>query len=475
MNDPFPSRDSPAPAPGDGSVAPDTIAARTTAPGVGAVAVVRVSGPDAFAVLRSVCPGLDGLPEARRATVAEVRDPETGEVIDRGLVTLFPGPASYTGEDVVEISGHGGHLAPELVLDACLQAGARTAEPGEFTRRAHLNGKIDLVQAEAVADLVEGRSRALHRAALHQLDRGLSTRIAALRGELVDLEALLTHHIDFPDEDDPPVELARVTARAEEVVEALERFLATAPEGELLREGAVTVLAGRPNSGKSSLFNALLGRERAIVTEVPGTTRDALEAVVSLGGFPFRLVDTAGLRESDDRVEERGIEVARRYLEGADLVLLCVETGRAPGAEERRFLEGVEGAPVVLVRTKADRAERGGPEGDAPGRAAGSVTTSAHTGRGLDELRKLLPRLVYRGLVETGDENPVLTRRRHARGVRRARDEIRAFLVALRDGVPAEVAATHLRPAETALEEILGVISPDDVLDRVFREFCIGK
>lgn len=443
------------------------------------MAVVRLSGADAFSVLQALCPELEGVPEPRRATLAGVRDPDTSDLIDRALVTAFPGPASYTGEDVVEISGHGGFLTPSLVLEACLAAGARRAEPGEFTRRAYLNGKMDLVQAEAVADLVEGRNRALHGAALHQLDRGLSARLADLREELVGLEALLTHHLDFPDEDEPPVAAERVSAEARRVARSLEELLETSPEGRLLREGALTVLAGRPNSGKSSLFNALLGEERAIVTEVPGTTRDALEAVVSLGRFPFRLVDTAGLRDSEDRVEGLGIEVARRYLDGADLVLLCAEAGRGLGGSEEAFLEEIDGAPVVVVWTKLDLVS-GGAEVPDPveGKCASPaavVATSARTGEGLGRLRKLLPELVYRGLVEAGGEMPVVTRRRQARGIRTALEEVRAFARALEEGVPAEVAATHLRPAETALEEVLGVISPDDVLDRVFSEFCIGK
>lgn len=475
------------------SAVPDTIVARATPSGVGAVAVVRLSGARAFEILDRLAPGLERRPEPRRATLAGLRDPDTGELLDRGLVTLFPGPASYTGEDVVELSGHGGFLAPALILEACLALGARRAEPGEFTHRAYLNGKMDLVQAEAVLDLVEGRNRALHGAALHQLDRGLSDRLAALRDDLVELEALLTHHIDFPDEDEPPVPRSVVAERAREVVDALERLVATAPEGELLREGAVTVLAGRPNTGKSSLFNALTGQDRAIVTEVPGTTRDALEAVVSLEGFPFRLVDTAGLRESDDRVERLGIEVARRYLEGADVVLLCAEAGRPLEASERRFAEAT-GAPVVLVRTKVDRVEgevdagadatrsdARGPggsrdaEGVDDGEFAGELDTSAHSGRGLGGLRKFLPELVYRGLTATEGRAPVITRRRHARGVRRALREVKEFAEALESGVPAEMAATHLHPAETALEEVLGVISPDDVLERVFGRFCIGK
>lgn len=458
---------------------PDTIVAQATSPGVGAVALVRLSGSDAFAILRAVCPELDGVPPPRRATLTGVRDPESADLLDRALVTVFPGPESYTGEDVVEISGHGGFLTPSLVLEACLAAGARRAEPGEFTRRAYLNGKMDLVQAEAVVDLVEGRNRALHGAALHQLDRGLSRRLGDLREELVGLEALLTHHLDFPDEDEPPVPVERVAREAREVARSLERLLETAPEGQLLREGAVTVLAGRPNSGKSSLFNALLGEERAIVTEVPGTTRDALEAVVSLDRFPFRMVDTAGLRESADRVERMGIEVARRYLEGADVVLVCAEAGRELSQREEAFLDEIGDAPVVLVRTKVDLVSREDREPEAGvgdgGSVAGMVPTSARTGEGLERLRKLLPELVYRGLVETGGEMPVVTRRRQARGIRRALEEVREFAEALDHGVPAEVAATHLRPAETALEEILGVISPEDVLDRVFREFCIGK
>ncbi|MDT8342389.1 MAG: tRNA modification GTPase, partial [Longimicrobiales bacterium] len=318
---------------------PDTIAAVATAPGSGAVAVVRISGPRAGAVLRALTPGLDRLPRARTATLAEIRDPRTGEALDQALVTWFPAPASYTGEDVAELAGHGGVLAPRLVLEAALEVGVREAEPGEFTRRAYLNGKLDLVQAEAVLDLVEGRSRALHRAALHQLERGLSERIHRLREEVIGLEALLAHHLDFPDEDEPPTAVGTVADEAEAVAGRLAALAATAPEGVLLRHGALAVLAGPPNAGKSSLLNALAGEERALVTEVPGTTRDAIEVEVSLGGYPFRLVDTAGLRVTEERVERMGIEVAERYLRSADVVLFCVEEGRVPGAEARAFLE----------------------------------------------------------------------------------------------------------------------------------------
>ena len=466
----------------------DTIAAISTAPGVGAIAVVRISGPRAAAVLAHVAPGLGPVPP-REARVAAIVDPGTNEAIEQAIVTRYPAPASYTGEDVVEISGHGGWLGPALVLDACLAGGARLAEAGEFTRRAYLNGRMDLLQAEAVVDLIEGRSRALRRMALRQLDRGLSERIAGLRSALVGLEALLIHHIDFPEEDDAPIPVAQIAERADELSDGLAALLETAAEGELLREGALVVLAGRPNSGKSSLFNALLGQDRAIVTEVPGTTRDALEAAVSLGGFPFRLVDTAGLRETRDRVERIGVDVARRYLAAADVVLLCVEATLALGTDERDFVRGT-GVPVVVVRTKADLevaavharefeirldpVPRAGGM-DAPDGACAALHVSALAGDGLGELRALLPRLAYRGLLDVGADSPVLTRARHVRAVGRALSEVQSFAAALRNGVGPEIAAAHLRTTESALEGLLGVITQEEVLDYVFAEFCVGK
>jgi tRNA modification GTPase len=466
----------------------DTIASVSTAPGVGAIAMVRVSGPSALGILRLLAPGVAESFEPRRATLVDLVDPDDHRVLDRAVVTFFEGPASYTGEDVAEMSCHGGRLVPELVLDACIRAGARRAEPGEFTRRAYLRGKLDLVQVEAVADLIEARSRALHRAALDQLERGLSARIVSLREALVGLEAYLAHHVDFPEEDDAPVSIEEIVKRAGAVVRQLDELLATAPEGELLREGALTVLAGRPNVGKSSLYNALVGEERAIVTDEPGTTRDALEVVVQMGGFPFRLVDTAGLRESGERIERIGIEVTHRYLARADLVLLCVDAAEGMSVQEEAFLEevggltgvpGKPGVPVVLVETKADlgsdRSESSGGDATVEARIAGKLRVSVRTGQGLDQMRQLLPELVYSAVVAVSPDVPVLTRRRHADGLREARAGVEAFREALASGLPPEVASTHLRPAETALEEILGVISVEDVLDAVFSEFCVGK
>ncbi len=446
----------------------DTIAAISTAPGRAALAVIRASGPE---VPRLIARTLEGnLPE-RHPTLRWLRHPETGARVDRVLATHFPAPRSYTGEEMLELSCHGGPLGPQLVLDALYAAGARPAQPGEFTRRAYLNGKLDLLQAEAVLDLVEGRSVAQHRAAVDQLDRGLSRRIEELRDSILRCEALLAYDIDFPEEDEGPVRPEEIDAAATDVTRRIDRLLETAAEGELLRDGALTVIAGRPNAGKSSLFNALCGFERVIVTEEPGTTRDAVEALVSLGGYPFRLVDTAGLRESTDRVERVGIEVARRYLAGADVVLFCAEAGRALTEEERQFVGGLQSGVLILVRTKTDL-------GAGPSRSAtdaSEVFVSTVSGEGLGALRDRLVQAVFAGALAVAGEMPLVTGRRHARALRDARSEVSAFLQARESGTAPEVAATHLRAAVGSLEELIGIIAPEDLLARVFADFCIGK
>ena len=465
-----------------GKLEADTIVALATPPGRGALGVIRLSGPDAGAILLRLAPGLNGtLPPLRTARLLALHEPVTGELLDRGLVTWFPAPGSYTGEDSVELSVHGGSLVPALVKAACERAGAREARAGEFTQRAYLNGKVDLVQAEAVRDLVEAETEHQRRAALHQAEGGLSRRLSELRERLVHLEALLVYHVDFPDEDEPPVPLARIVEEGGSLVGQLERLVATAPEGELLREGALAVLAGRPNSGKSSLFNALLGHPRAIVTDQPGTTRDAIEAGVSLGGFPFRLVDTAGIREEAEEIERLGIEVARRYLDRAAVVLLCSRADEVWGEEEEAFLRQLgDDPPVVVLRTMRDRVVRvaGAEKGEESwnARASGpAIEISAEDGTGLDELRRRLPELLFSGLIDRTGEEPLIMRRRQREGLEQAKKEVADFVEALRSGLPAEVAGTHLRAAETALEQLLGVISGEEVLDRVFSDFCIGK
>ncbi len=444
----------------------DVITALATPPGRSAVALLRISGSGAHGVAARVLAGFTSDPP-RVARVTRCRHPDGGAALDEVLYVVYRAPRSYTGEDMVEISTHGGLLVPAEVLAAVVVAGARLAAPGEFTRRALLNGKLDLLQAEAVGDLVAATAPAQRRAALDQLDHGLSSRIAALRDQILELEALVCYEIDFPEEDEGPVPPARVEAAITGARDAVAGLLRTAADGVRLREGALAVIAGRPNAGKSSLFNALLGRERAIVTEIAGTTRDAIEAPATCEGFPFRLVDTAGLRESADRVEQLGVEVSRRYLAGADLVLFCAEAGRDVTVEERRFLDAVD-APVVLVRTKADVATTSGTAND-------EVPVSALTGSGLMALRRRLAEVAFSTLAGQGDVAPALTRERHRFGLERALGEIQAFATARRAGMEGAVAATHLRAAVTALEDVIGLVTTDDVLERVFETFCVGK
>ena len=447
----------------------DPIVALATPPGRSAIALIRLSGRGVFA-LAARCLSPFRPEPARTVARATLHHPTTGEAIDEVLTACFPEPHSYTGENLVEISTHGGLLVPADALAALVAAGARLAEPGEFTRRAVLNGKMDLLQAEATADLIDAGSPAQRRRALQQLDRGLSHRLAALREEILELESLIAYDIDFPEEDEGPVSDTRVRGAWRAVRDRVQRLLATAPEGERLREGALVVIAGPPNAGKSSLFNALLGNERAIVTEIPGTTRDAIEAHAVLEGFPFRLVDTAGLRASDDRVEKIGIEVSRKYLGAADLVLYCEECAvrgaRLPTARDE-FLAHVN-APVVDVVTKADL------PGCPPARPP-AIAVSTLTGAGLDVLKRRLAEVAFGRLLSLGDVEPVVTRARHRAALEQALAELEAFQAARAGGIDAAAAATHLRAAVTALDDLIGVVTPDDVLDRVFGSFCVGK
>jgi tRNA modification GTPase len=353
------------------------------------------------------------------------------------------------------------------VLAALHDAGARPAAPGEFTRRAVLNGKLDLVQAEAVGDLIDAIAPAQARAALRQLDGGLSRRLAELRERLVETQGLLAYDIDFPGEDDGPVPPARIAAQLEDVAARIGRLLATAPAAERLREGALLVLAGRPNVGKSSLFNALLGAERTLVTEIPGTTRDAVEAHTDFLGWPVRLADTAGLWDAPDRIDRLGVEVSRRYLASADLVLLCVECGRPPGPDETAIAGE---RPTLLVRTKADL--NGGSGGDGEG-----LPVSAVSGEGLSELRRAAAERVFADRMALADLEPALTRARHRTALARAREALADALQQCSGpgGGDAVLVAHQVREATTALDELVGAVDIEEVLDRVFASFCVGK
>jgi tRNA modification GTPase len=441
-----------------------TIAAVATAAGKGAIALIRVSGPGATTIGHRLVHPMPSTP--REVQLSEIRSTD-GVLLDRGIVCLFKAPQSYTGEDVLEISVHGGLVVPDAVLSALLEAGARLALPGEFTRRALLNGKLDLLQAEAVADLIDARSTAAHRQGLQQLDGGLSRQIEHLRQQLLSLESLLAYDIDFPEEDDGPIPRDRIRASAQGLHDALEDMLATSTRGRLIHDGALVVLAGAPNVGKSSLFNAMLGQARAIVTDIPGTTRDAIEAMLDTPDVPLRLVDTAGLRDAGDPIELLGIETTRRYLREADIVLACVTPETM--SQTTTTLAHHRDTPTITVGMKGDLV----PIGD---EYSPDVIVSAVTRAGLSELLERIGRVVASTKGVERSDRPSLTRARHRALVSGARDEVAAFIRAWDDdGLPAPVAATHIHAAISGLEEMIGAIHVEDILDVVFSSFCVGK
>jgi len=444
-----------------------TIAAIGTASGRSALAIVRLSGRDVPALAERLLRPAPRRP--RHAARAHVIDPDNGSELDDVVVTRFVAPHSFTGEDVLEITTHGGYRAPMSVLSAAIRAGARMAEPGEFTRRAVLNGKIDLLQAEAIGDLIDARSSAAQRQALRQLDGGLSERVLDLRERILHLEALLAYDIDFPEEDDGPVSREHILRAVGGVLADLRSLRATADLGAMIHDGALVALAGAPNVGKSSLFNALLGEARAIVTEIPGTTRDAIEAVLDRAHWPLRLVDTAGLRDTTDPLEQLGMEASARYVTRAALVLACGESMPAIDEVIRR-VRPVTHASLLGVLTKADLVSERPEIGQA-------IAVSARTGEGLHALLAAIDARiaeVHGGVPD--DEIPVLTRARHQAAAAAAVRELEAFEEALTETkLPTSIAAIHVRSAAQALAELIGVLHTDDVLDVVFRQFCVGK
>lgn len=442
-----------------------TVAALATPPGTGAVAVVRVSGPQAVAVADRATDGKVSAQAARTARHCRVRD-AAGEVIDDGLLTVFPAPHSYTGEECVEFSGHGGVLVSREVLDRLLACGAVPAAPGEFTRRAFLNGKLDLTQAEGVMDLIAAQTRLSLRAARSQLEGVLGRRTTAARDRLLETLAHLEAWIDFPEEDIDPLTGETLRAGVAEVLATVDSLLATADQGRVLREGARTVIFGQPNVGKSSLLNRLLGCERAIVSHLPGTTRDTIEETISLLGIPLRLVDTAGVREAADPVEAQGIRRTARQIEDADLLLEIADASQprpappaAPASAARR----------LLVLNKRDLGEHPSWAG------VDAVRLSCVSGEGFDLLAESIRAALHFGEVDWG-EHAVAINARHQASLRHARGALAAAQGLLENpSADPELAAIDLREALDALGEIPGKVDTEDLLGVIFSRFCIGK
>ncbi|MBL8382186.1 MAG: tRNA uridine-5-carboxymethylaminomethyl(34) synthesis GTPase MnmE [Burkholderiales bacterium] len=442
----------------------DTIAAIATAAGRGGIGVVRISGPATRAVMRGV---LGRELDPRRAVLARFRDAD-GAALDHGVALFFEAPHSYTGEDVLELQGHGGTVVMNLVLRRCVALGCRLAGPGEFTRRAFLNDRVDLAQAEAVADLIEASSERAARAAMRSLDGAFSREVRALRDDLVGVRAHLEALLDFPEEEIDALERPRLLGRLEGLGATAAAILGRSRQGARLRGGFAVVLAGRPNVGKSSLLNALAGEEAAIVTPVPGTTRDTVHRSIEIDGLSVALVDTAGLRQTSDEVEAIGVARTRVEIGRADLVVHVVEAS-GPTAEDAAIAaEFPAGIPVLRVDNKADLGSGGAPPAD-----AAALRVSARTGEGLDRLRA---ELVRRAGLEGAGEDLIIARERHLRALERLGACVLAAQSHLRaDPAPLELAAEELRGAQEAINTITGEFGADDLLGEIFGRFCIGK
>ena len=447
-------------------VSRETIAAIATPPGPGGVGIVRVSGPSAPAITEVM---IGRIPTPRSATLCRFLGQDK-EILDSGIVLYFPAPHSFTGEDVLELQGHGGPVVLDRVLNRVLSIGARAARPGEFSERAFFNGKLDLAQAEAIADLIDSASESAARLASRTLQGDFSRRVRSLIDRVIALRAYVEATIDFPDDEIEIQAHSFMTEELEGIIALLDRVRASARQGQLLRDGMTLVIAGPPNAGKSSLMNALAGREAAIVTHVPGTTRDVLRERILIDGMPLHVIDTAGLREIDDIVEREGIRRARHEIEHADRILWVFDDQEDPRHEAFDRATLPEKVPITLVRNKIDLT------GSTPGiRDRGSgieVSIAANSNQGIDDLRAHLKACVgYQG----PQEGEFMARRRHLAALERAETHLHEGRLVLESMSAGELLAEELRLVQFALSEITGEFLPEDLLGEIFGRFCIGK
>jgi tRNA modification GTPase len=446
----------------------DTICAIATPPGVGGLGIVRLSGPG----VRIIAEQLFGeLPAPRYATLVDFPD-ESGEIIDSGIVLFFPGPHSFTGEDVLELQGHGGPYVLQRVMGRLLQLGARAARPGEFSERAFLNDKMDLVQAEAIADLIDSGTAAAARAAQRSMQGVFSDRVNRLRSELMQLRVFVEAAIDFPDEEIDFLGESDVLERLDRSRQELTGLLLEAGQGRLLRDGIVLAIIGRPNAGKSSLLNALSGQESAIVTEIPGTTRDVLREHVEIDGIPVHVADTAGIRDTTDLIEVEGVRRARQALESADIVLLVEDLSVRQAGQEDLLSELPPDVSCIRVGNKIDLLSPDQHKQMSREAAKTEVWISAKNGQGIEDLKKRI--LEMAGAAEQV-EGGFSARRRHVDALKRAGSHLDAGKARMEESMSGELLAEELRLAQNALGEITGEILPNDLLGEIFSSFCIGK
>jgi tRNA modification GTPase len=451
------------------SPANETIVAVSTPPGRGGIGIVRLSGPQALPIAKTLLTPRNPLAHAL-ARFSEIFDPEMKTKLDEAITTYFAAPHSYTGEDLVEIAAHGSPVILELLVRSALKQGARLARPGEFTERAFLCGRLDLTQAEAVRDLIESQTLYQARVAAGQMGGALSRRIAPAKQHLLELIAMLEAGIDFAEDDVDVTPDAEITARIEAVFSALRQLEQSFERGRIVHSGLTLAIVGRPNVGKSSLFNRLVERERAIVTAMPGTTRDLVTETVSLGGIPLQLVDTAGLREAADEAESIGIQKSREALADADAVLVVLESGAELREDEAALIASLEGRRALIARNKSDLECKGVPPAELPLQA---VATSAVTGEGIGELRTTLLGMVSNPAGEA--ESGMLTSLRHHDAITAALAALEKAMEAVKLRIPHEMLMLDLYAALRQLDGLTGETTADDILNRIFSSFCIGK
>lgn len=445
----------------------DTIAAIATAPGRGGIGVVRVSGPSVPAIARQL---LDQLPAARTAKLHNIKDPD-GQVIDEVIALYYPAPRSFTGEHILELQGHGGPVVMDMLLARVLELGARQARPGEFSERAFLNDKLDLAQAEAIADLIDSNTQQSARAALRSLQGEFSHQVQALLEQLISLRVYVEAAIDFPEEEIDFLADGRIQARLQEIESSFDDLFSQTRQGCLLRDGMTLVIAGRPNAGKSSLLNALSGRDTAIVTPLAGTTRDYLREHIQLDGMPLHLIDTAGLRDSENQIEQEGVRRSWQQIKQADHILLLVDDQPGFSVEDQQILDQLpDNLEHTIVFNKIDLTGR--PAGKQPLETAANIAISTKSGAGMEALREQLKRVM--GYQPQG-EGSFSARRRHLDALQRAWQRVQKGRQQIETYQAAELLAEELRLAQLCLNEITGEFSSDDLLGEIFSSFCIGK
>ncbi len=455
----------------------DTIGAISTPLGEGGIAVIRVSGPRSIELAETIFSSKSKLSEVPTHTVhyGHITDPEMRERIDEVLVTVMRAPRSFTKEDVVEISCHGGVMSVKKVLDLLLRQGVRLAEPGEFTKRAFLNGRIDLSQAEAVIDLIRSKSDRAFKVALRQVEGSLSRQVRQLRGQLLELMAHIEVNIDYPEHDVEELTNAFIKEKCLEAIAQTDKLLKTANEGKILREGIVTAIVGRPNVGKSSLLNALAQENKAIVTDVPGTTRDVIEEYVTVNGIPLKLLDTAGIRETADIVEQIGVEKSRHALQEADLILFVVNHNEPLHEDEKALIEQLKTKQTIVIVNKTDLPSNIDMEylyDHFP--AERVVCMSVAENRGLDELEKAISEMFFSGQLESNEETYV-SNVRHIHLLKKARASLEDALNAAEQFVPIDMIQIDIRSAWEHLGEIIGDAVSESLIDQIFSQFCLGK